>query len=271
MWPTLRAIEALGGSGTSQEIETKVNELERFTPEQTNMLHGRGRRSEIEYCQTWARIYLRNYGAIERSDSGVWATTASGRDLSQDEIAGIPLKVAAIPRSFGAQLPPVQGEIDQPEGLSGTQWQDTLIDVLIGMPPAAFERLCMRMLRESGFTKVEVTGRSGDQGIDGVGVLRMALLSFPVFFQCKRYRGAVGPSAVRDFRGAMAGRGDKGILITTGAFTSEAIRESTRDGAPLVDLIDGNGLCDLLKQYRLGVTAALVEQVTIDRGWFDSI
>jgi hypothetical protein len=125
-------------------------------------------------------------------------------------------------------------------------------------------------LREADFDSVNVTGRSGDGGIDGLGVYRLGLVSFPVFFQCKRYRGSVSPSAVRDFRGAMAGRGDKGLLITTGTFTADAKKEATRDGAPPIDLIDGDRLCDLLKRYDLGVhtTTRTVEDVTIDSTFF---
>ena len=115
-----------------------------------------------------------------------------------------------------------------------------------------------------------VTGKSGDGGIDGLGVYRLGLVSFPVFFQCKRYQGSVGAGAVRDFRGAMAGRGDKGLLITTGSFTADAKKEATRDGAPPVDLIDGDRLCELLKRYDLGVstTTRTVEDITIDTAFF---
>ena len=125
-------------------------------------------------------------------------------------------------------------------------------------------------MREAGFVSATVTGKSGDGGIDGIGVYRVSLLSFPVFFQCKRYVGSVGSGAVRDFRGAMSGRGDKGLLITTGTFTSEAKRESTRDGAPPVDLIDGDQLCDLLKQYELGVHCSVrqIEDVAVDSEFF---
>ena len=132
-------------------------------------------------------------------------------------------------------------------------------------------RLAQRILRESGFVKVEVTGRSGDGGIDGVGVLRLALLSFQVYFQCKRYKGSVSPGAIRDFRGAMVGRTDKGLFITTGTFTAEAKKEATRDGAPAIDLIDGDYLCDLLKSLKLGVTTRMVEEVSIDPSWFAKI
>lgn len=134
----------------------------------------------------------------------------------------------------------------------------------------AFERLAQRLLREADFDSVNVTGRSGDGGIDGLGVYRLGLVSFPVFFQCKRYRGSVSPSAVRDFRGAMAGRGDKGLLITTRTFTADAKKEATRDGAPPIDLIDGDRLCDLLKTYGLGVhtTTRTVEDITLDSAFF---
>jgi restriction system protein len=139
------------------------------------------------------------------------------------------------------------------------------------MKADAFERLAQRILRESGFLKVEVTGRGGDGGIDGVGVLRIALLSFQVYFQCKRYKGSVSPGAIRDFRGAMVGRTDKGLFITTGTFTAEAKREATRDGAPAIDLIDGDLLCDLLKNLKLGVSTRLVEEVAIEPEWFGRI
>jgi restriction system protein len=84
-------------------------------------------------------------------------------------------------------------------------------------------------------------------------VYRVSLVSFQVFYQAKRWRNAVGAKEVRDFRGAMAGRGEKGLLITTSTFTNDAKAESTRDGAPPVDLVDGTALCDLLVQHRLGV------------------
>jgi restriction system protein len=139
------------------------------------------------------------------------------------------------------------------------------------MHPSGFERLCRRLLLESGFTKVDVTGRSGDGGIDGIGVLRISLLSFQVFFQCKRYKGSVPAGDVRNFRGAMVGRTDKGLLITTGTFTSDAKREATRDGAPVIDLIDGDDLCEKLKDLRLGVRTQQVEEVSINAQWFAEI
>src|SRR4029077_15994357 len=157
------------------------------------------------------------------------------------------------------------------EQLAEEHWKDTLLGVLRGLTPDAFERLAQRLLRQAGFIKVEVTGKSGDGGIDGIGVLRVNLLSFQVLFQCKRYQGSVGSNAIRDFRGAMVGRSDKGLLITTGTFTADAKREATRDGAPAIDLIDGDQLCDLLKELKLGVQTEMVEQMTIEQGWFQDL
>ena len=159
-------------------------------------------------------------------------------------------------------------DLQNSNSTDGYDWKESLLSVLQSVPPPAFERLCQRVLREEGFTKVEVTGRSGDGGIDGIGVLRIALLSFQVFFQCKRYRGNVGASAIRDFRGAMVGRTDKGLFITTGSFTPDAKREATRDGAPVLDLIDGDQFCTILKDLGLGVTTQQVENVNIDADWF---
>jgi restriction system protein len=171
------------------------------------------------------------------------------------------------------RLPQDDDEPDDEQLPTERSWKERLLEQLMSMAPDAFERLAKRLLREADFDSVNVTGKSGDGGIDGLGVYRLGLVSFPVFFQCKRYRGSVSPSAVRDFRGAMAGRGDKGLLITTGTFTADAKKEATRDGAPPIDLIDGDRLCELLKRYDLGVrtTTRTVEDVGIDDAFFAEI
>jgi restriction system protein len=276
--PTLRALTDLGGSGSIEEIVSKVAELEGFTDEQQSAIHKDGPRTVIEYRLAWARSYLKAVSAVENSTRGVWSITAKGREMTPTEIAKIPGEVrAAYKRTPGGtrrRRPPV------PDGGGGSggqeededaAWKEELLAVLLTVPPDRFEHLSRRLLREAGFINLTVTGRANDGGIDGVGVMRMGLLSFPIFFQCKRYRGSVPPKEVRDFRGAMAGRGDKGLLITTGTFTAEAKREAARDGAPPVDLIDGDQLCDLLKQYSLGVESHQVEQVTLKPEWFASV
>ena len=164
---------------------------------------------------------------------------------------------------------------DSDSGLEEEQdWQSELLAVVKAMDPIAFERLCQRVLRESGFTEVEVTRRGGDGGIDGHGLIRIGgLISFPVLFQSKRYEGNIGPNTVRDFRGAMMGRADKGLIITTSGFTREAKKEATRDGAPPIDLIDGELLATKLKELGLGVnvTTKIVEEITIDADYFSTV
>lgn len=85
------------------------------------------------------------------------------------------------------------------------------------------------------------------------------------------WKGSVGSSEVRDFRGAMVGRADKGLIVTTGTFSSDARKEATRDGAPAIDLVDGETLCLLLKERKLGISVQTVEQVALDEAFFKSI
>ena len=150
-------------------------------------------------------------------------------------------------------------------------WNDQLLSALLDIEPDAFERVSQRLLREAGFVKVEVRGKPGDGGIDGVGILRVDLVTFQVYFQCKRWSGSVGSKEIRDFRGALQGRADKGLFITTSSFTKQASEEATRDGAIAIDLIDGERLCELLKKYELGVKTEVVEKITIQTDWLSEI
>jgi len=270
LWPVLKAIKALGGSATNDELLDKVIEVEGISAAVQNVMHTE-HQTKLGYRLAWARTYLGKAGALDNPTHGVWAITEKGNALTADKVGLIPAEVRNLYKAEKGKKPKnLQEAEDLPQELK--DWKDGLLAVLTNqLKPDAFERLAQRILRESGFVKVEVTGRSGDGGIDGVGVLRLALLSFQVYFQCKRYKGSVSPGAIRDFRGAMVGRTDKGLFITTGAFTAEAKKEATRDGAPAIDLIDGDSLCDLLKNLKLGVTTKMVEEVSIDPSWFAKI
>ncbi len=232
MNPLILVLKDLGGSGTIEEIDSKVAEVVGLSDDQLEVLHdpNRGGQTEFEY-----RKVVRRKVQEQRK-----------------------------------KTPIVSQETEEEE----TSWRDELVNTLQAMEPSAFERLVQRLLREAGFFQVEVTGRSGDGGIDGKGIMRLGgMLSFHVIFQCKRYQGSVTPSQIRDFRGAMVGRADKGLFITTGNFTKEATREATRDGAPAIDLIDGDQLVEKLKEFELGVRTKKVEveQITIDSDWFAHI
>jgi restriction system protein len=249
LWPALLAVDELGGSASIGEMVEAVVKRERFTDQQQAVLHNDGPETEIGYRLAWARTYLKGMGLLTNSARGVWALTEAGAALLNDptDERAKRERVRALWSEHVAQLrskdrrrtarkPPASEDLGAPDE---PDWKEQLLDQLMSMPPDNFERLAQRLLREADFDSVNVTGKSGDGGIDVLGVYRLGLVSFPVFVQCKRYRGSVRASAVRDFRGAMAGRGDKGLLITTGTFTADAKREATRDGAPPIDLIDG--------------------------------
>lgn len=277
LWPTLCAVRELGHSARLDEINERVIERENFSDEQLAVLHNEGPRSELEYRLAWARTYLKGMGALANISRGVWETSSLGRELSEAEIEPLWREYTTKRRAERARKRRQASESSateaNEEAADAEDWQENLLEHMLAMSATGFERLAQRLLRAAGFINTTVTGRSGDGGIDGVGVYRLSLVSFPVFFQCKRYRGTVGPDKVRDFRGAMAGRGDKGLLITTGAFTREAKSEATRDGAPPIDLIDGEQLCELLKQHQLGVRTEerRVEEVEVVSSFFDEL
>lgn len=277
MKPTLAALHRLGGSAINREIVNQVIEDMGLSddivqvPYRGKAKRGKANMTALEDELGWARTYLKKYGLIDNSERGVWSLTAKGQQTQDVD----PQAVRDFYRSQRRTLeqaedtPAEEAETSAEETAS---WREDLLDTLRNMPPDAFERLCQRLLRESGFIEVEVTGKSGDGGIDGHGIIRLAgLISFPVLFQCKRYSGSVGSNVVRDFRGAMVGRAEKGLVLTTGRFTTEAQREATRDGVPLIDLIDGELLMDKMKELELGVSVEMVEKVEVKKDWFASI
>jgi len=272
MNPLLRALGALGGSGSVEEIYSKVVEIERFSDDVLAQLHDpeNSNNSEVWYRLAWARTYLKKYGLLENSKRGVWALTAKARTLDKVDPKDVVRTVKALDRKEAAAKPTDQPVPGVPEEEA---WKQTLHAVLTQkLSPAAFEKLVQRILRESGFTQVEVTGRTGDGGIDGRGITRIhGLMSFHVLFQCKRYKGSVSAGEIRDFRGAMVGRVDKGLFISTGTFSPAAIKEATRDGAPPIDLMDGAELAEKLKELGLGVRTETVEVPRVDAKWFEDL
>ncbi len=272
MWPTLTALRQLGGSATVKEIYERVVENEHFSEEQQAVSTKDGRNSEINYRLRWARTTLKGIGAITNSSRGIWTLTDKGKIITIDQMQA-DMKMYRDSLQLRSKKKQTDRAFSEDSGEEGSEsWRDQLISRLLLISPDGFEHLAQRLLREAGFVNVTVLGKSGDGGIDGVGVYRLSLVSFPVFFQCKRYKGTVTAGAVRDFRGAMAGRGEKGLLITTSSFTKDAQSEASRDGAPPVELIDGDRLCDLLRDYRLGVEVheRIELEVAVNPSFFDA-
>ena len=276
-WPTVQALRKLGGSGNIAEIDAKVVELSDFTEAQLAEMMPNGRLTKINYYLAWARTNLKRISLADNSSRAVWTLTAHGLTVSETECHRL-LREARQQRRQARRNPDSPGgaepaEIgpDSEDEPDGGEWKTLVLDRLKAMSPGAFEQLAQRILREAGFRNVEVMGQSGDGGIDGVGTYRLSLVSFPVYFQCKRYQGSVSAGSVRDFRGAMAGRGEKGLLITTGTFTQAAQAEATRDGAAPVELVSGESLCDLLKEYEIGIriTKREVEDIEVVPAYFD--
>ncbi len=276
--PLFQALKQLGGSGSIEEIYEKVTENLKFPEAILNVPHNpdKSNQTEVEYRLAWARTYLKKYGVLENSSRGVWAIAPDKRYLEKVDHREVVRAVREMdrkdrPNRKSKEINSSVNDEELPEEVR--TWREQLHYILTQeIDSAAFERLVKRLLRESGFVQVEVTGRSGDGGIDGKGIARInGLLSFHVIFQCKKYQGSVSSSDIRDFRGAMVGRADKGLFVTTGTFTRDAIKEAIRDGAPPIDLVDGDQLADKLKELGLGITTQVVEEVSVDPDWYKTL
>lgn len=263
--PIIEVLKELGGSGRPTEVRNAIaKQLNISEQDRTELLSGGAPRFDNQVA--WARFYLVKAGLVDSSKRGVWSLSDKGREinaLSFDAAMTIfrQIRVEFQSEKDTQEKGSAKDEPDEetiaPNDTSvndDSLYRKNLIEVLMSLPPSGFERLCQRLLRESGFEQVIVTGRSGDGGIDGQGILQInPFVSFKVLFQCKRYSGTVSVSQVRDFRGAMMGRADKGIILTTGTFTSDSQKEAVRDGVPPIELVNGEKLLDMFEHLELGL------------------
>ena len=262
--PIIEVLKESGGSGTIAEIiDRAIEKMEISENEQAVTL--KNGQSRVRNQVQWARFYLVRSGYLDSSKSGIWSLTEKGMntDTKTFDVLGtfrVVQKLFQEEKKIQSKTEPFIDEIDEDE-IEPLDHKAKLLNLIKSLPPDGFERLSQRLLRESGFQQVLVTGKSGDGGIDGVGILQVnPFVSFNVLFQCKRYQGAVTPSQIRDFRGAMMGRADKGIIITTGTFTLEAKKEARRDGVPPIELVDGEALLQMFERLELG----LIPRTTYD-------
>jgi restriction system protein len=275
--PVIQALKDLGGSARPAEVCDQIAAALGISDEDQAELLPSGAQTRFRNQVGWARFYLVKAGIVDASLRGVWALTEKGRALRElsasdalDLFHSVHVQFISEPdTTAGAGLEDeTEAPTDEGATTSGPTHRSQVIEALLSLSPSGFESFAQRLLRESGFQRVDVTGRSGDGGIDGSGILEVnPLVSFTVLFQCKRYAGSVGASTVRDFRGAMTGRTDKGIILTTGTFTNEARKEALRDGAPPIELIDGDKLVDMLEDLELGLKP--VRAYRIDESFFD--
>ena len=262
--PIIEVLRETGGSGTvSEVIDRSIDKLR--IPESEQQVTLRNGQSRVRNQVQWARLYLVRAGHLDSSKRGLWSLTDKGwaLDTKTFDVLGTFREVQKAflqEKKFKPKVEPFADETEE-GGIEQFDYRTRLLELMQSLSPDGFERLCQRILRESGFQQVVVTGRSGDGGIDGVGVFQMnPFVSFNVLFQCKRYQGAVTPSQIRDFRGAMMGRADKGIIMTTGTFTLDAKKEARRDGVPPIELVDGEALIQMFERLELG----LIPRTTFD-------
>jgi restriction system protein len=267
--PIVETLRELGGSGNAGEVTDIVIDKMGITEEELEIVTKTGV-PRIKNQIHWARMYLVTAELIDSSKRGVWTLTEEGLKVevaNHDEVYSI-FKIARD--KFEEQKKEKESNEFKPDTKEGeddyeVNYRDKLLTILQNLPPDGFERICQRLLRESGFKKVIVTGKSGDGGIDGEGILEInPLMSFKVLFQSKRYQGSVSSPQVRDFRGAMTGRADKGIIMTTGRFTQDAKKEAIREGAPPIELVDGEGIIDLFETNELGLKPKMTFEIDLN-------
>lgn len=259
--PLIEVLKELGGSGTATEVTDLVIE-KLCIPEKEQQETLKNGASRVRNQIAWARSYLVKSGFIDSSQRGVWSLTHKGLSANlthQDVLTYFKTVQSRFTKQYKEKKQQEESTSkavndSEPSLIDFSDYKTDLLNILKSLPPDGFERMCKRLLREAGFQQVVVTGKSGDGGIDGHGILQMnPFLSFKVLFQCKRYQGAVVPAHVRDFRGAMMGRADKGIIITTGSFTTEARKEARRDGVPPIELVDGDKLIEMFELLEIGL------------------
>lgn len=271
---TYTALKTLGGSGKNNEINEKAIEILELSDEICSIPHlNSSSLSEINYRLAWARTLLKNYGAIENSARSVWSITVgfSNKDTVDGDYIERNCKRATFNVSKQETTEEAQMEeagVEVPEEVR--PWRVKLHKVLTEMNPYAFERLTQRLLRECGFDDVKVTKKSGDGGIDGTGKLKInGIISFNIAFQCKRYQGTVGAPDIRDFRGSLTTNIEKGVFITTGLFSKQAIEEASNPGKQQIDLIDGEEFITKLAEFGIGVKE--IKDYEIDEDYFQKI
>lgn len=267
--PTVAALKDLGGSGQPAEvIDWIANALDVTDEHQLEVL--KSGQTRFANQVHWARFYLSKAGYIDSSQRGVWSLTKKGLSTTINHDMALMIfhevqEAIKKDKELEAEFEVDESETEGLEPEDPRNYRVRLMETLMDLPASGFERLCQRILRESGFQEVKVTGRTGDGGIDGNGLLQInPFVSFQVLFQCKRYSGSVSVSQIRDFRGAMMGRADKGIILTTGTFTKDAKGEAVRDGVPPIELVDGDNLLDMLEKLELGLRPVTSYEVDID-------
>jgi len=282
--PVIDALRELGDSGRPREIfpiVARICDVGEDELAQTNSNGG----SKFENQVSWARFYLSKAGLIDSPRHGVWALSENGKNSNLDSAESLSIfrkvqgeiraeREAGLSDEASADLDAgeeASQELEAPDEqdyFNEDEARGRLAGHLRETSPEGFERYCAYLLRVFGLQNVRVRGQSGDHGIDGEGDLLInRFVRTKVMFQCKRYAGSVGPKEIRDFRGAILGRAERGVFLTTGVFTSSARLEAVRENTVPIELIDLDELVELAIEQRLGVEE--VRALRVNDGFFD--
>jgi restriction system protein len=283
IYPTLRAVASLGGSAQGSEITDALTELLEATPEQLAVTYEGRPKSVLIDRMEWARSYAKLGGALDSPRRGLFVLTNLGKSIlslpeeeGRAQVAQLDRDVRAArrrgPRGVNGDRPDADETgigATPADGSAGedTAWKEAVLARLHRLSPAGFEEFTLYLLRTFGLELTRVGG-SGDEGIDGIGLAPIsAVLSSRVAVQAKRYDPAatIGRDVVALFqRDAAAVGAERAVLVTLARF-SPAARKAATVTTPTVDLIDGDKLCELMRDQEIGLRIVL----QVNEGWFD--
>jgi restriction system protein len=281
MYPVLRAVEALGGSAKSGEVNDWVIENQGFSEDEVVVQYGNSPKSVVLDRIAWARSYCKLSGALESPKRSLYLLTAMGREIlalpeaeARDRLRGLDRQVRSerSKRDRRSRKPVEPGEVKvggyDIDEEADDEWKQVLLKRLHRLSPDGFEEFVLYLLRAYDLELSRVGG-SGDEGIDGIGTAPLSdVLSSRVAVQAKRYDPggpALGREVVALFqRDASAAGAERAVLVTLGRFSGPA-KKAAIVARPTVDLIDGDRLCELVEKQGIGVRPT----TAVDEAWFD--
>ena len=256
--PLLQEIEAAGGQGKPSDLYDKVaKHFPQLTSADQKARHPRSGLLIWTNRVQWTRQHLIYKGQVDGSTRGVWKITEKGR-----------ARIRAISRPAPSPRPLTLPTFSMLFDRERQQIRAQLHELLMNLHPQQFEAFAGKLLESVGFTGVEVTKYVGDGGIDGYGNLDMGVVKVKAAFQVKRWRQNVPRSEIDQFRGAIQGKFDQGIFVTTSDFADEAKKVSSVPGAVPIVLINGDKVLDIMLEKGLGVRQEPLTVARVDEEFF---
>lgn len=295
--PILRHLAAhTGGVPARNAHEAAADALAVSGPDRQVLLPS-GTQPIYKNRAAWAHDRLKRAGLSSSPRRGLWQLTEQGRAFAQqhpDTLSPEEVEQLAIGFMDVRLKPPGAGEslaspvmVQAPAPASAVASPDDrlgealaelrravaaeVLESLAGVSPSYFESIVLDLLHRMGYgasrSDLQRVGGVGDGGIDGVISLDKLGLE-KVYVQAKRWQGTVGRPEIQAFYGALAGqRANKGVFITTSAYTSQAIGFAR--SVERIVLVDGAKLAELMIDHEVGVSARTVKVPKLDSDYFD--